>query len=163
MAKPRPVLATYIRTPKTPAAAHQTGPHQTDYGNMVMKTNLSGVKVVESIIIIVSTVQIQLFKCLLQFCILIVATLAQIQHKAVLQNDAYEQTLSNDFKNPFYKTARINAALKQSSWLGPGEELVYERQAEKIPRSQIYSVLSHAGLIPRSRQQKRSLRYQRLV
>ncbi|XP_055918619.1 uncharacterized protein LOC129950721 [Eupeodes corollae] len=104
----------------------------------------------------------KLLKCLITLCILLVGTFAQIQHRAVLQNDAYEQTLSNDFKNPFYRTARINAALKESSWLGPGEELVYERQAEKIPRSQIYSVLSHAGLIPRRRLQKRSLRYQQL-
>ncbi|KAM8716800.1 hypothetical protein ACLKA7_003638 [Drosophila subpalustris] len=72
-----------------------------------------------------------------------------LQHIAVLENAAWEQTLPQHLQNPFYKSPRVRHALAKSSWFGPGEEVVYERQAEKIPRMEIYNVLSHAGLIPR--------------
>ncbi|KAH8339449.1 hypothetical protein KR074_011089, partial [Drosophila pseudoananassae] len=74
-----------------------------------------------------------------------------LQHIAVVENAAWEQTLPQQFQNPFYKTPRVRDALARSSWFGPGEEVVYDRQAEKIPRMEIYNVLSHAGLIPRRR------------
>ncbi|XP_017851134.1 uncharacterized protein LOC108605834 [Drosophila busckii] len=72
-----------------------------------------------------------------------------LQHIAVLENAAWEQSLPQHFQNPFYKTPRVRDALARSSWFGPGEQVVLERQAEKIPRMEIYNVLSHAGLIPR--------------
>ncbi|XP_037958902.1 uncharacterized protein LOC119688295 [Teleopsis dalmanni] len=75
-----------------------------------------------------------------------------LQHIAVIENDAYEQTLPYELKNAFYKTPRVREALAKSSWFGPGEEPVFDRQAEKIPRIEIYNVLAHAGLIPRKRQ-----------
>ncbi|XP_017151640.2 uncharacterized protein LOC108161801 isoform X1 [Drosophila miranda] len=74
-----------------------------------------------------------------------------LAHIAVVENAAWEQTLPQQFQNPFYKTPRVRDALARSSWFGPGEEVVYDRQAEKIPRMEIYNVLSHAGLIPRRR------------
>ncbi|KAH8413565.1 hypothetical protein KR009_012291, partial [Drosophila setifemur] len=74
-----------------------------------------------------------------------------LQHIAVVENAAWEQTLPQQFQNPFYKTPRVRDALARSSWFGPGEEVVYDRQAEKISRMEIYNVLSHAGLIPRRR------------
>ncbi|XP_030382971.1 uncharacterized protein LOC115630511 [Scaptodrosophila lebanonensis] len=74
-----------------------------------------------------------------------------LQHIAVIENDAWEQSLPQHFQNPFYKTPRVRELLAKSSWFGPGEEVVYDRQAEKIPRMEIYNVLSHAGLIPRRR------------
>ncbi|KAH8271884.1 hypothetical protein KR044_008721, partial [Drosophila immigrans] len=72
-----------------------------------------------------------------------------LQHIAVLENAAWEQSLPPHFQNPFYKTPRVRQALAKSSWFGPGEQVVHERQAEKIPRMEIYNVLSHAGLLPR--------------
>ncbi|XP_023175059.1 uncharacterized protein LOC111602287 [Drosophila hydei] len=71
-----------------------------------------------------------------------------LQHIAVVENAAWEQTLPQQLQNPFYKTPRVRDALARSSWFGPGEQVVFERQAEKIPRMEIYNVLSHAGLIP---------------
>ncbi|XP_004524846.2 uncharacterized protein LOC101458860 [Ceratitis capitata] len=68
-------------------------------------------------------------------------------HIAVIENEAYEQTLPNALRNPFYKTPRVREALAKSSWFGPGEEPVYDRQAEKIPRAEIFNVLAHAGFI----------------
>ncbi|XP_062142406.1 uncharacterized protein LOC133850358 isoform X2 [Drosophila sulfurigaster albostrigata] len=72
-----------------------------------------------------------------------------LQHIAVLENAAWEQTLPPHFQNPFYQSPRVRQALAKSSWFGPGEQVVHERQAEKIPRMEIYNVLSHAGLLPR--------------
>ncbi|XP_067622809.1 uncharacterized protein [Eurosta solidaginis] len=86
--------------------------------------------------------------------LLFVATVAwaypqRYAHIAVIENAAYEETLPNELRNPFYKTPRVRAALAKSSWFGPGEMPVYDRQAEKIPRAEIYNVLVHAGLISR--------------
>uniref|UniRef100_A0A1B0B8X2 Uncharacterized protein n=1 Tax=Glossina palpalis gambiensis TaxID=67801 RepID=A0A1B0B8X2_9MUSC len=86
----------------------------------------------------------------LLFCLILVACRPQLnryQHIAVLENDAWEDSLPYEFKNPFYKTPRVRAALAESSWFGPGEIPVLERQAEKISRREIYKVLSHAGLL----------------
>ncbi|XP_054083998.1 uncharacterized protein LOC105219368 [Zeugodacus cucurbitae] len=93
-------------------------------------------------------------KFLFWVAILLIVTLTwarpqRYAHIAVIENDAYEQTLPNSLRNPFYKTPRVREALAKSSWFGPGEEPVYDRQAEKIPRAEIYNVLSHAGLINR--------------
>lgn len=78
-----------------------------------------------------------------------------------------ERNLPPNFVNPFYRTPRVREVLARSSWFGPGEKLVKfsnffkyklinflllkvrQRKAETIPRSQIYSVLTHAGFIPR--------------
>lgn len=47
-----------------------------------------------------------------------------LQHIAVVENAAWEQTLPQQFQNPFYKTPRVRDALARSSWFGPGEEVV---------------------------------------
>lgn len=47
-----------------------------------------------------------------------------LQHIAVLENAAWEQTLPQHFQNPFYKSPRVRHALAKSSWFGPGEEVV---------------------------------------
>ncbi|XP_059221435.1 uncharacterized protein LOC106081215 [Stomoxys calcitrans] len=75
--------------------------------------------------------------------------LNRYQHIAVIENDAWEQSLPGELRNPFYKTPRVRSALAKSSWFGPGETPVLDRQAEKISRREIYNVLSHAGLIER--------------
>ena len=67
----------------------------------------------------------------------------------MIENDAYEQMLPSRYRNPFYKNPRIRAALADYSWFAEGEMPVFQRQADKISRAEIYNVLSHAGLIPR--------------
>lgn len=47
--------------------------------------------------------------------------LNRYQHIAVIENDAWEQTLPSELRNPFYKTPRVRNALAKSSWFGPGE------------------------------------------
>lgn len=89
-----------------------------------------------------------IFKFFVAFVIQLVIS-QSIQHIAVIENDAYEQSLPSHFRNPFYKNHRIRAALADFSWFGEGETPVFERQADAISRSKIYSVLTHAGFIPR--------------
>ncbi|XP_054272049.1 uncharacterized protein LOC128992484 [Macrosteles quadrilineatus] len=72
-------------------------------------------------------------------------------HRAVVANAQREAQLPPHLLNPFYKNQRIASALAKESWFTPGENLVVDREAEKIPRQRIYSVLKNAGFINRRR------------
>ena len=72
-----------------------------------------------------------------------------LAHRAVLVNSEAEAQLPASLQNPFYKNPRIEAALAKESWFTPGEQQVREREAEKIPRQKIYSILKNAGLVKR--------------
>jgi hypothetical protein len=72
-----------------------------------------------------------------------------LAHRAVLVNSQAEAQLPPSLQNPFYKNPRIEAALAKESWFTPGEQQVREREAEKIPRQKIYSILRNAGLVKR--------------
>lgn len=72
-----------------------------------------------------------------------------LAHRAVLVNSEAEAQLPPSLQNPFYKNPRIEAALAKESWFTPGEQQVREREAEKIPRQKIYSILRNAGLVKR--------------
>uniref|UniRef100_A0A1B6H183 Uncharacterized protein n=1 Tax=Cuerna arida TaxID=1464854 RepID=A0A1B6H183_9HEMI len=72
-------------------------------------------------------------------------------HRAVVANAEREAQLPAQLLNPFYKNQRIAGALAKESWFTPGENLVVDREAEKIPRQRIYSVLKNAGLVNRRR------------
>lgn len=68
-------------------------------------------------------------------------------HRAVVQAAQDESRLPPNLLNPFYKNPRLRQELARHSWFGPGEQPVYDREAEKIPRKEIYTVLNHAGLL----------------
>ena len=70
-------------------------------------------------------------------------------HKAVLKYTEDESRLPPNLQNPFYKNPQIEAALAKESWFTPGEIQVKDREAEKIPRQKVYSILKHAGFIRR--------------
>lgn len=75
----------------------------------------------------------------------------ELGHPAVVHNSQLESQLPPQLLNPFYKNPRIAAALAKESWFAPGESQVIDREAEKIPREKIYSVLKNAGLVRRRR------------
>ena len=79
------------------------------------------------------------------------STIEDIQHKAVLKNALEESRLPPVFLNRFYKDPKTRMALEKSSWFGPGEMLVTEREADRVPRREIFNVLNHAGLLPQQR------------
>ncbi len=72
-----------------------------------------------------------------------------LAHHAVVRNAEDEARLPEELRNNFYKNPRIAEGLAKSSWFIPGEEQVLEREAEKIPREQIFKLLKNAGLARR--------------
>ncbi|CRL01564.1 CLUMA_CG014303, isoform A, partial [Clunio marinus] len=94
---------------------------------------------------------------LLLFCALITKIssrphymLSPYAHRAVLENDALEETFPDHFRNPFMKTPRVRVALSRFSRLHHGETPVKNRIADAVPRKEIYKLLTHAGLVKRN-------------
>lgn len=75
------------------------------------------------------------------------ATPRTFGHRAVWRNSEMEARLPSELKNPFYKDPRIGSILAKESWFTNGEVEVKNREAEKIPRMKIYSILHNAGLV----------------
>lgn len=74
-----------------------------------------------------------------------------IVHPTVLFTSEQEAKLPPNLLNPFYKNPRIIEHLAKQSWFTPGENLVTDRETEKIPRDKIYYALKSAGLVRRRR------------
>lgn len=71
-------------------------------------------------------------------------------HPAVLDNDYQEYRLPSHYRSQLLQTSpRLQALLSKSSWLTPGEQPVQHREADRIHRSEIYKVMTHAGFLPR--------------
>uniref|UniRef100_A0A336MD92 CSON014391 protein n=1 Tax=Culicoides sonorensis TaxID=179676 RepID=A0A336MD92_CULSO len=87
---------------------------------------------------------------LLSLISLSVTQFNQYAHKDVIDNARNEALLPPYLKSQHYRVPRIRAALAYNSWFGPGEKPVFERAAHNISRKEIYTVLAHAGLIPRN-------------
>lgn len=68
-------------------------------------------------------------------------------HRDVVATAEQDSYLPEHLKNPFYKNPRIAQALAKESWKLNGEEQVFQREAEKIPRQKVYSILKQAGFI----------------
>lgn len=75
----------------------------------------------------------------------------QIAHRTVLQSANQEAKLPPNLLNPFYQNPRIAEQLAKQSWFEPGENLVGDRDTEKVSREKIYYALKSAGLIRRKR------------
>ncbi|KAJ8932012.1 hypothetical protein NQ314_015028 [Rhamnusium bicolor] len=65
-----------------------------------------------------------------------------ISHPAVVENAIAESQLPSELLNPFYKNPGIASALAKESWFTNKEFLVRHREAEKIPRQEIYKIIS---------------------
>ncbi|XP_011162529.1 uncharacterized protein LOC105197724 [Solenopsis invicta] len=70
-------------------------------------------------------------------------------HPAVAINAAMEDNLPNQLRNDFYKNPNIAANLAKESWFSDKEMQVIDRDADKISREKIYSMLHNAGLVRR--------------
>ncbi|XP_063226943.1 uncharacterized protein LOC134533352 [Bacillus rossius redtenbacheri] len=71
---------------------------------------------------------------------------AVMPHRAVVLNAEAESRLPAHMQNHFYKDPRISAALAKESWFTADEQQVIDREADKIPRSKIFSIIRNAGL-----------------
>ncbi|CAH1961076.1 unnamed protein product [Acanthoscelides obtectus] len=64
------------------------------------------------------------------------------QHPAVVENSIREAELPPHLLNPFYKNPAIASALAKESWFTNKEFPVHHREAERIPREEIFKIIS---------------------
>lgn len=76
---------------------------------------------------------------------------SELAHPAVVENSIREAALPPEFQrsNRFYSNPKIAAALAKDSWLTSKESPVFDREAEKIPREQVFKIFKNAGFIRR--------------
>lgn len=78
---------------------------------------------------------------------------SQLAHSAVIENSIAESQLPPELlkSNRFYSNPHIAAALARDSWLTDKEAPVFEREADKIPREQVFKIFKNAGFLQRRR------------
>lgn len=84
---------------------------------------------------------------------------SELAHPAVVDNSIAESQLPPELSksNRFYSNPHIAAALARDSWLTDKEAPVFDREAEKIPREQIFKIFKNAGFLHRRRRFARFL------
>lgn len=78
---------------------------------------------------------------------------SSLAHRAVIENSISESQLPPELirSNNFYRNPKTAEALAKDSWLTDKEMPVFDREAEKIPREQVYKIFKNAGFIQRRR------------
>lgn len=78
---------------------------------------------------------------------------SQLAHRAVIDNSIRESELPPELirSNQFYSNPKTAAALAKDSWFTDKEMPVFDREAEKIPREQVYKLFKNAGFLQRRR------------
>lgn len=78
---------------------------------------------------------------------------SSLAHRAVIENALSESQLPPELirSNNFYRNPKTAEALAKDSWLTDKEMPVFDREAEKIPRDQVYKIFKNAGFIQRRR------------
>lgn len=74
-----------------------------------------------------------------------------LAHHAVVENAIQESQLPQELLNPFYKNPVIAAGLAKESLITNKEFAVFNRDTEKIPRSEILKIFQRAGFHDRNR------------
>lgn len=78
---------------------------------------------------------------------------SQFTHRAVIDNAIRESELPPELirSSRFYNNPKIATGLAKDSWFTDKEMPVFDREAEKIPREQVYKIFKNAGFIQRRR------------
>lgn len=78
---------------------------------------------------------------------------SQLAHPAVVENSIAESQLPPELSKShrFYSNPHIADALARDSWLTDKEAPVFEREADKIPREQVFKIFKNAGFLQRRR------------
>lgn len=78
---------------------------------------------------------------------------SSLAHRAVIENSIRESQLPPELirSNNFYRNPKTAEALAKDSWLTDKEMPVFDREAEKIPREQVFKIFKNAGFIHRRR------------
>lgn len=74
-----------------------------------------------------------------------------LAHHSVIENAAQEAQLPRELVNPFYKNPVIAARLAKESLITNKEFAVFNRETERIPRSEIFKIFEHAGFYDKNR------------
>ncbi|KAF2885470.1 hypothetical protein ILUMI_20698 [Ignelater luminosus] len=74
-----------------------------------------------------------------------------LAHHAVVENAAQEAQLPPELLNPFYKNPLIAAGLAKESLITNKEFAVFNRDTEKIARSEILKIFRNAGFHDKNR------------
>nr|XP_034831991.1 uncharacterized protein LOC117988839 [Maniola hyperantus] len=70
-------------------------------------------------------------------------------HPAVVAVRHAEDLLPPEQRSPALRNPHLLHALQLTSLLHHGESPVFEREADSVPRREIYNILTHAGFIGR--------------
>ncbi|XP_068633738.1 uncharacterized protein [Battus philenor] len=70
-------------------------------------------------------------------------------HPAVVAVRQEEELLPPALRSPALRNPHLQELLTLTSVLHKGENLVFQREADDVPRREIYNILTHAGFIPR--------------
>lgn len=82
---------------------------------------------------------------------LAISDASQLAHPAVVENAIRESELPPELlkSSRFYSDPKTAAALAAESWFTSKENPVLEREADSIPREQVYKIFKNAGFIRR--------------
>ncbi|CAH2096241.1 unnamed protein product [Euphydryas editha] len=72
-------------------------------------------------------------------------------HPAVVAVRQAEAHLPPHLKSPALRNPHLLHTLELTSLLHNGEQPVYDREADRVPRREIYNILTHAGFIGRKK------------
>ncbi|XP_073956890.1 uncharacterized protein [Choristoneura fumiferana] len=75
-------------------------------------------------------------------------------HPKVVAVRQEEEYLPQHLRSRALHNPHLREILPLTSLLHSGEQIVYDRESDKVPRRQIYNLLTHSGLVPRQRFQK---------
>ncbi|RVE42928.1 hypothetical protein evm_012427 [Chilo suppressalis] len=70
-------------------------------------------------------------------------------HPAVVAVRQEEERLPPYLRSQALHNPHLQQILPLTSLLHDGENLVYERESDNVPRQEIYNILTHAGFLPR--------------
>lgn len=78
---------------------------------------------------------------------------SQLAHPGVIENSIAESQLPSELlkSSRFYSNPHVAAALARDSWLTDKEAPVFDREADKIPREQVFKIFKNAGFLHRRR------------
>lgn len=78
---------------------------------------------------------------------------SQLAHPSVIENSIAESQLPPELSKShrFYSNPHVVAGLARDSWLTDKEAPVFEREADKIPREQVFKIFKNAGFLDRRR------------
>lgn len=72
-----------------------------------------------------------------------------LAHRAVIENSIRESQYPKEYLNKFYDNPRVAAGLAEASWLTDKEMPVFEREADKVSREEIFKIINHAQFVHR--------------